>query len=163
MPTAFSIEHWGTGNAWERNLSNKTFTRLVRTLHSVVTQRAQGGALRDETKNGCEGDYSIWSPSAVRPWVAKTYTKNIVVMKLVRTSSNVIGSKRYCFRARYHCYCWLKLIFSASLVQDVLKRFVVTPKKDDFLQMSGEAVISSYRLLKIILLFIENIFPFLIG
>ena len=27
-------------------------------VFSIVTQRSWGGALRDETKNGCDGDYA---------------------------------------------------------------------------------------------------------
>ena len=27
-------------------------------VFSIVTQRSWGGALRDDTKNGCEGDYA---------------------------------------------------------------------------------------------------------
>ena len=30
---------------------------IVSLAFSLVTQRLWGGALRDETKNGCEGDY----------------------------------------------------------------------------------------------------------
>ena len=47
-------------------------------VFSLVTQRSSPQTLRDETKNGCEGDYNVWGCAEIFCNMGHEATNNII-------------------------------------------------------------------------------------